>query len=392
MTAVQDRATPVKRANAFGALLRDGAVRPRAYQHARDGILGSRSVIDDDAHEAATAGYEPRQWDWQADTDDEQRRHRDAPAIDRGTAPPAAGGSSWTAGRSLAGRVATLALWVAITCGPIALVANVLVPPPEASSAPSTEGAESTDALGAGALAVSFVGAWLSATATNPEPFATMLPGAVVEAANPTAYRDLTVAAIAGPDASGLIAVTVAGLVDESVPVDTSSPAVGAGSAAAHVVWMPRAFQVTVATEGGLSAIAEPAAVAPPAGAEPVDAPEQPLEPASEAGTAVALFLSAYLTSSPDLERFTSPDAQIDGLLGAPYVSVSVRDLRVLEQPTSPPVAGQRIDVRASVSAVTPAEESRVLTYWLTLSARDGRWEVAAISVGPATPNDDDAN
>ncbi|MGO2110399.1 MAG: hypothetical protein ACTH31_02180 [Pseudoclavibacter sp.] len=322
------------------------------------------------------------------------------------------GATSWSGGRALAGRGASLMLWAAIACGPLALAASALTPVHGAESAgPVIENPQET--TGAEAYAVTFVGAWLRATTTAPEPFATLLPGAVIEATVPTSYRDLAVAATDGPGDSGVVAVTVSALIDESGPgvgddtddgagADTTDgqdggPGGSEGEGApgdadtieSAAAWVPRYFQVSVATIDGLGALGEPAAVAPPPPAAAPPLPAQQLAVSTEAGTAAVMFLSAYLTSSPELERFVAPDAAIAPLPGAPYVSVTVRDLRTQAHPESPPATGDRVEVRASVSGMTRAETMQALSYWLVLSARDGRWEVASIAAGPTTASGD---
>ncbi|GGA69094.1 hypothetical protein GCM10011490_19560 [Pseudoclavibacter endophyticus] len=301
---------------------------------------------------------------------------------------PVRAASDWTAGRALAGRGVSILLWAAIACGPIALVASALAPGPSLPEAEAQAASQVEPTLSAEALAVMLVGAWLSATVDAPEPFATLLPGATIEATVPTGYRDLAVAATEGPDASGVVAVIVAGLVDESAPPEHDSAA--ADVVVPGAVWVPRSFQVSVATADGLSALGEPAAVALPPAANPPTPPPHQLAVSTEAGTAAAMFLAAYLTSSPDLERFTAPEAGIVPLAGAPYVSASVRDLRTNEQPASPPAPGDVLHVRATVVAVNRGESSQTLTYWLVLTARDGRWEASAIAPGPPEASTDD--
>lgn len=292
---------------------------------------------------------------------------------------------SWTNGASLMARASTIVLWVAIACGPLALLASAFSPvtPAVEDGAAETQSSRSDEAS---ALAVIFVGTWLSATATNPEPFVTLLPGATVESTHPTAYRDLTVAHVTPSDAVGVVTVTVGGLIDESAPDSSGESAATSDSDAdLESSWIPRHFQVAVATDGGVSILAEPALVAPPAPAAPVPEGAVTFDRTSEVSAAVELFLSAYLTSSHDLDRFTAPDAAIAPVLGAPYVAVTVRGLAAQVAPVEPPTTGDRLEMRASVSAVTRTENTHTLTYWLTLTARDGRWEVSAISAGPAS-------
>lgn len=302
---------------------------------------------------------------------------------------PAGGlGSRWTMGRYFATKGVTAILWIALLCGPIALGAQLLHTPEDA---PPTAAGDAQPAASlttqAGALAVVLVGAWLSSTADDPSALRALLPDAQVVAPSATPYRDAVVAEASRPDAQGVVRVVVAVFVDEPA-IDPVPPVTAPSGATAEVTtnWALRYFQVAVATVDGISPLAEPALVSPPSHATELDGPSVALVMSGGEATAATLFLSAFLTGSEDVVRFTSPDAAIVPLSGAPYAAVRPIEAFADRDVDDAPVAGEELHVRVSVAAIAHDESARVLTYWLTLRGRDGRWEVAGIDPGPHVP------
>jgi hypothetical protein len=103
----------------------------------------------------------------------------------------------------------------------------------------------------------------------------------------------------------------------------------------------------------------------------------------------VRRFLAALLTGNGEISRYTSPAAAIAPVVPAPYTAVELMTLArgtSAQQPgtavTAAPTDGQRLRVLATVRVSGPSGV-QMLTYPLVLSARAGRWEVAALSGAP---------
>ncbi|MEU2024275.1 conjugal transfer protein [Streptomyces sp. NPDC016469] len=105
----------------------------------------------------------------------------------------------------------------------------------------------------------------------------------------------------------------------------------------------------------------------------------------------VTRFISAYLTGQGELNRYVSPGLQVTAISPAPYESTLVTGL----QDDAPeeaddetvPQDGTRRHVLVSVSAATGGQDY-LLSYALTLTTRDGRWEVASFDSAPALSPD----
>lgn len=103
----------------------------------------------------------------------------------------------------------------------------------------------------------------------------------------------------------------------------------------------------------------------------------------------VSRFFAAYLTGQGELDRYVSPGLEVAAIVPAPYKSTLVTGLQVDQgeagsdnEDDTVPVDGTRRQVLVSVSATTDGQDY-LLTYALTLSSRDGRWEVAAVDAAP---------
>lgn len=131
---------------------------------------------------------------------------------------------------------------------------------------------------------------------------------------------------------------------------------------------------------GGYVATSLPAEVPPPprpalprlrigAGGGPAQ------EPAAEAG---ARFFAALLAGEGELGRYVSPGAQLRPLAPAPYRSVAVRRAWMQADESQP---GSHL-VQAEVEAVDAEGRRQVLHYFLRLTVREGRWEVAELLPG----------
>lgn len=286
--------------------------------------------------------------------------------------------SSWTAGRSRATRLQAVLVWIALACGPVALVGGLVVPQPDppapAAAGDAPAGPTPAEQL-AGSQALGFVGAWLAATRDDRAGLDAYLPGLDVTAAAPTPARDLALDRVEPGSQPGLVRVVVAATVREAAADGTA-------------VWERRHYQVALAVDEAAtvaSVLGPPALVAAPSSAVEAAPPGTELAPDDPVATATGLFLTALLTGSAELDRFVAPGAPIAPIEPAAYAAVVPGAVRVDAEPPSPAADGAIVRVAADVLASTAAEDAVPLRYWLTLTARDGRWEVSSIDPGPWT-------
>lgn len=134
----------------------------------------------------------------------------------------------------------------------------------------------------------------------------------------------------------------------------------------------------------GVRASALPARVnGPGAGADAPLAYPSTLPNTSPAFSAVAGFLTSYLTAAGGLERYVTPDS---GLLpAADYRSAQLT--RLTANHNAPdhdvPSEGTTLHVLAAVNAVTSQFAPRQLDYPISLTVTSGRWTVSALDYAP---------
>ncbi|MFI2740735.1 hypothetical protein [Streptomyces sp. NPDC018711] len=125
-------------------------------------------------------------------------------------------------------------------------------------------------------------------------------------------------------------------------------------------------------------------AAGPQAGREPDSSYTARVEDTALADT-VGGFLSAFLGADGAVERYLAPGT----VLARPEARfAAVETLQVLSQGRVGG-AGQDGDtarICAEVTATDAAGRSWPMAYELTLTARDGRWEIASLDTGPAAP------
>lgn len=299
----------------------------------------------------------------------------------------AGGGSTWTQGRALSGRAGAFVLYAAIACGPLALVTSGMTAAPTVVAQPVGEQQLSVGEQASGSFAAGYVGAWLSATRDDNAALAEYIELTAVGLSDVGwAYRDLSVSSVSRSVEAGLVTVVIAANVRE---VNLSED--GAGDE----IWPRRYFQVTVKVDGdALSVVGLPA---------PIAAPERTGEgatlvysvnlPKSEAAAdTVTAFLNAYLAGSGEIDRYISPNTDIHAVTPAPYVATTIEDIRVDAAPSKSPRDGDAVEVLATVVLQSATDQQLTSTYALTLTARDGRWEVGSINLAPIQDNDEDAS
>ena len=292
---------------------------------------------------------------------------------------PSAEAEGWTAGRQLSTTLIGVGLWAVVACGPLALAGQLFAPSSTAVAAAPvsvTPGLTSGEQA-AGAHAEAFVAAWLRATRHDSADLAQFIsiPAGSVTAEQPLAYRDLGVVAIE-PGEHGLVAVTVSVAVADAHREEKD---------ASVQVWHQRYYQVLVSVSGTeLAVMGLPMQVSGPAAAQLPKVEYVQFSATSSAGETVRLFLSAYLCASGDLNRTLSPGAAILAVDPAPYFSVRPTKLLGSTKPKEQPSSGDVIHVQVEVEAILANEHTVSMTYWLTLTARDGRWEVRSLDPGPS--------
>ena len=91
----------------------------------------------------------------------------------------------------------------------------------------------------------------------------------------------------------------------------------------------------------------------------------------------VGRFLSAYLTGDGDLYRYLAPSASIEGVQSSPFTAVEALRSGMAEDKQG------RSVVTVVARATDDAGRAQLLEFWLTVSQRDGRWEVAQVLSAP---------
>ncbi|MEU7031458.1 conjugal transfer protein [Streptomyces sp. NPDC046275] len=102
----------------------------------------------------------------------------------------------------------------------------------------------------------------------------------------------------------------------------------------------------------------------------------------------VSGFLTAYLGTAGGAERYLAPGTVLPPLPPAIYLTVQTQQI-LADRPArdhKPSPDGARLQVRADVVATDAAGRRWPLTYALTLTARAGRWEIAALDSSLTAP------
>ena len=146
---------------------------------------------------------------------------------------------------------------------------------------------------------------------------------------------------------------------------------------------------------GALIAEALPAPVAAPATAEPGRLGYRySLSAQHPASTATAEFLAALLTGAGDVTRYVTPGTQIQAVTPPPYAEVLIRDLDVDTDPADLPMTpsnGDELHELVTAEARSSTGQAISVQYALTLTAREGRWEVRAVEPAPRQAADQPA-
>jgi len=322
---------------------------------------------------------------------------------------PAEMGGWSTGARANTTAVIRWAVWGLVILGPVLGAAAFLsVPAPAGPARPQTAAAPAASgSQGAAGFAQLFVAAYIGAGDGDQSKLAAYYPGATNLRLEGTPMRrsgeQLAVVRLRQTDRD-VWSVTVGARITDTASGETATAAAAAGrrdakaEAAAAAAASVHYFQVPVATAPagggatGFVALAMPAEVAAPVRVEApglVYGPMRPALPGDPRTQAVTAFLDAYLAGSGELDRYLAPGTQLTAIAPAPYTGLAVDQLAVEGERGGEPVASVPGDGSRSrllvVLRATGHDGVRVpLTYALTLSARAGRWEIAALDGAPA--------
>ncbi|WP_328981045.1 conjugal transfer protein [Streptomyces mirabilis] len=293
-------------------------------------------------------------------------------------APPMAAGARLEKMRRRV-RLSRLALFTAIAAGPVALGIAVMSGPTTVAAAPSDKPTAMRSAAAAAdpaGYAQVFVDAWLRSSADGANSAQARLAQSLapdVDLPDPVARAQPKLAAVTAVRSAqredGEWAVTVAAQYADGrlryfvVPVTadangasfavTGAPGAVAGPARATVGKSP--YGVSVPSDGDLSA-------------------------------AVGEFFSAYLAGAGEVDRYLAPGVKLSPVSPAPYTAVAVQRVSAVEEAAAAgkvPADGTAVRVLVQVEA-RDSGGRWPLGYELTLKARSGRWEVAALESGTA--------
>ncbi|WP_329437847.1 conjugal transfer protein [Streptomyces canus] len=275
-------------------------------------------------------------------------------------------------------RLSRVAVWTVIAAGPVALCVAVASTPTTVAAAPATKPIAvrtATAATDPGGYAQVFVSAWLRSDANDATSTQARLAQSMAQdvelpdpAADAQSAPQLVTAVRSAQRGTGAWSVTVAaqyagGSVRYyAVPVVCDST----GSS----------FTVT----GAPGVVAGPARASVPKSSYAVTVPDGDLS------SAVGEFLTAYLTGAAEVDRYLAPGVNLAAVSPASYTAVAVQQVSAIEEAAAAeqvPADGTTVRVLASVEA-RDATGRWPLAYELTLKARSGRWEVAALESGAA--------
>lgn len=218
-----------------------------------------------------------------------------------------------------------------------------------------------------------FIAAYLDAgedSTTGLDPFVDGVALDGVDAGSWSAGRTTSLGAT--EVAPGYFAVTVA--------VELIAHATGSDSTSAPVSVGTLFYSVGVAdTDSGWTVVAVPSLIPAPNRVNAPDLLVARLDGIDDPGLndMVGQFLSAYLTGNSELTRYLAPSSPVLSVDPPLFTAVEVLRSGTAEDP-------QQGTVVAVVARATDgAGRAQLLEFWLAVSQRDGRWEVAEVLPAP---------
>ena len=272
----------------------------------------------------------------------------------------------WQHGDTLSTRLLHAALVAALICGPLAVcwvaLATSARQPESVSAAGESAAPQMGDAALAAAAAQRVVLTWVTASATDKAALQ-----ALVVKQLPTTL-DLPEKRPAAPTQMWV------GAVDQRSPGRYRVVVATVGGAAAG----PAYYAVPVRVDGGVAAaLSLPGRTRPPAA---LDADSSGLPAMVAVSTddpafqTAAGYVTAYLTGSAEIDRWTAPGSALTAVTPRACSAVHIDGVETVtaEAPTT------RAAVVATATCQTVGRVSVTTQYGLVLQVRDGRWEVTA--------------
>ena len=272
-------------------------------------------------------------------------------------------------------KATTGVLTAALLLGPVGAATGLLAlrtaTQPDTQPTGSAPADLSSQRATAGEYATRLVVAWLQATQTNDQDLRALLD-------QPPAASSRTPFKVTAPAVAAIIAQ----------PDDIWAVTVAATVTDARERATRRYFQVPVRLhDATLTALTLPSPVAGPAHTTTTDV-DYPaiIALTSVLAAGIGQFLDAYLTADGDVTRYLTPGTALPPVTPPAYTDVTLQDLRADTDldPDSPPADATSLRVLATATAAVTDTQTVTVTYPLTLTARDGRWEVTAIDPAPA--------
>lgn len=230
----------------------------------------------------------------------------------------------------------------------------------------------------AGAFAKNYLASWMQANGSDEDTIASYSTGGAADVSSEfgeeISYQDLTVAGVEVHE-SETATVTLSALLPTEVedPQDPEETV---------TQWVPSWYQVVVATgEEEMAPVGWPAPVAGPDEGEAPDLGYGEEITDGDLTSTVADFLNAYIAGDGDITRYIAPGAEIEALDPVRAESVEVTGLTA-DQELESPQDGDELALAAE-ARYAAGEQSRPVTYYLSLTMRGGRWEVTAIETSP---------
>lgn len=296
---------------------------------------------------------------------------------------PAVATEGWTKGREFAQTAVSAAILGGLLAGPTALGLVLFGPEPSVVAAPVSTApvGVTSDQQAAGAVAVEVLEAYLSATKDDVTALRVYLESVDQSSFGdaPVEYRSARLVSVTQPDPASPATAVVSAQVKTSNPSEKDPK-----RDAKPESWTVRYWQIAIgSTSEGPSVLGLPTETAAPT---PVAAPESAytvtVAKSDQAYETVQAFVTAQLAGSGEITRYVTPGVEIQAVSPAPFEEVEVKELKATVKPGSAPGNGDQVHVQAYVVAKT-ATGSQPTTVWLTLTARDQRWEVSALDPAP---------
>lgn len=276
-------------------------------------------------------------------------------------------------------RIGRALLWAAVASGPLALAvalmpAPAVVPTAVAQPAQRTVAQPSQDPSGYAEL---FVSSWLRSNAHDEDSAQSrrtrsMAPDvALPEPAAVAQSRLEGVRSVRSvKDGRSWVVTVAAQYANGSVRYLAVKGATGAGGS-------------TFTVDGPPAVVAGPSAGTAAVSAFRVNVPSGALS------STAAEFLRSYLTGVGEVDRYLAPGTTLAGLAVGSFTAVDVGEVLSADEAgagAKVPADGTRARVEVAVTARAEGGATWPLRYELTLSARDGRWEIASLDSVAASP------